>query len=91
MINALFTGIANAVGINPLIVEIILIALTLTGGAIGYGVWHHEVYEQGVKDTIAGIAREDKKLIDRAIDARAKWQECTTQGGNWDQTTGRCH
>lgn len=55
-----------------------------------YGVWHHKVYQQGVSDTIAGIAREDSRWINRAIEARNKWKDCRDQGHEWDQSTGRC-
>jgi hypothetical protein len=55
-----------------------------------YGVWHHRVYESGVEAAIAGIAREDSRWIDRAVKARGIWRDCRDQGGNWDQTTGRC-
>lgn len=69
----------------------LLVAVGLIGAVVtAYGVWHHEVYESGVKDTIAGIARADQKLIERASAARGKWKECHEQNRGWDQTTGRC-
>ena len=55
-----------------------------------YGVWHHRVYQQGVNDTLAGIAREDAKWIKRALDARGKLKDCADLGRHWDQTEGRC-
>jgi hypothetical protein len=69
----------------------ILIAAGLIGSAaIAYGVWHHRIYESGVADAVAGIAREDSRFIDRAIKARDTWQACHDQHRGWDQTTGRC-
>jgi hypothetical protein len=69
----------------------VLVALGLVGALLtAYGVWHHQVYESGVRDTIAGIAREDAKWIDRAVKARSKWKDCHDQNRGWDQTTGRC-
>ncbi|MCP1832849.1 hypothetical protein [Bradyrhizobium sp. USDA 4545] len=55
-----------------------------------YGIWHHQIYQSGVNDTIAGIAREDKGWVDRAWEARSKLQACKALGRGWDQTTGRC-
>ena len=67
------------------------IALGLIGAlAIAYGVWHHKVYQSGVNDTIAAIAREDTRFINKALAARTKWKECRDQNRGWDQTTGRC-
>lgn len=69
----------------------LLIVLGLAGSLLtAYGVWHHKVYQSGVADTIAGIAREDRRFVDAARKARAKWQECSEQNRGWDQTTGRC-
>lgn len=67
------------------------IAAGLVAAAVtAYGLWHHRVYESGVRDTIAGIARADAKWIDRASAARGKWKQCHEQNRGWDQTTGRC-
>ena len=55
-----------------------------------YGVWHYKVYQNGVTDTIAAIAREDQRLINRALEARGKLKECKDAGRPWDQTTGGC-
>ncbi len=69
----------------------ILIALGLAASLLtAYGIWHHEIYQSGVNDTIAGIARADKAWIDKASSARSKWKECNSQNRGWDQTTGRC-
>lgn len=69
----------------------ILIGLGLVGALVAAGAeWHHRIYESGVKDTIAAIARADKVVIDRASVARGKWKECDAQNRGWDQTTGKC-
>lgn len=66
------------------------IAIVITLTALGYGAWHHEVYQSGVNAAIAGIAKEDARLIDRALQARAKLKDCQGLERKWDQTTGRC-
>lgn len=63
------------------------LALTIVAA---YGVWHHEVYQSGVNDTIAGIARADAKLVERATKARAKLKDCHATNREWDQSTGQC-
>lgn len=69
----------------------IVIAGGLALGLLGiYGAWHHQIYQSGVNDTIAGIAREDSRWINRALQARNKWEECHAQKREWDQSTGRC-
>ena len=73
----------------------LVMKLCIAGGVslaiiAGYGLWHHEVYQSGVKDTIAAIARADQKVITRASAARGKWKECHDQNRGWDQTTGGC-
>lgn len=68
--------------------------VAIAGIAVGlvavYAIWHHEVYQSGVDDTIAKIAREDKALVDRAWEARGQWQACRDLKRGWDQTTGKC-
>jgi len=91
MISIIFTWFVRSTGLSAFWTEAVLIAILVAGVIAGYEDWRHEVYEEGVRDTIAAIAREDKKMVDRAIDARSKWQQCETDGGNWDETTGRCH
>jgi hypothetical protein len=69
----------------------ILIGLgALAALATAYGVWHHEVYESGVKDTIAAIARADAKTVARAVAARAVLKDCQARNLTWDQSTGKC-
>jgi hypothetical protein len=68
-----------------------LVALAFVAVALA-AFWggHHGAYQSGVNDTIAGIARADTKLVDRARAARAKLKECEAEGGNWDQSKGKC-
>lgn len=77
----------NAAG---LITKLIAGGLVLASIATAYAVWHHKVYQSGVNDTIAAIAREDQRYIKRALDARSKLQDCRDLSRHWDQTTGRC-
>jgi hypothetical protein len=55
-----------------------------------YGVWHHQFYQRGVDDAVARIARNDARLVARAVAARAKLKDCQIRGMSWDQTTGAC-
>lgn len=55
-----------------------------------YGVWHHRVYQSGVDDTLAKIAKADAKLVNRALEMRRVLSDCTAAGRGWDQSTGRC-
>jgi hypothetical protein len=59
-------------------------------GGIAYGVWHHKVYQGGVDDTIAKIARNDAKTVARASKLRDVYETCAARNGRWDQTTGAC-
>jgi sensor domain CHASE-containing protein len=69
----------------------ILVAAGLVAAALAtYGVWHHKVYQSGVDDAVAKIARADAKLVNRAIEARRKLKDCQSQDKAWDQTTGAC-
>lgn len=69
----------------------ILIGLGLAATLLAvYGEWHHKIYQSGVRDTIAGIARADEKLVGRAKKARSKVLECQAAGRAWDQSTGAC-
>lgn len=69
----------------------ILIGLGIAATLVAaYAEWHHQIYKQGVNDTIAGIARADKAWIDKASAARSKWKDCNAQNRGWDQTTGKC-
>ena len=90
MISLIFTWFVRTTGLSSFWTEAVLIAFIVASGIAGYGYWHHEVYEQGVKDTIEAIAREDQKMIDRAVKARGVFEACQNDGGNWNETTGRC-
>ncbi len=69
----------------------LLIALGLVASLLtAYGVWHHKVYQSGVNDTVAAIARADAKLVERATKARAKLKSCQAFNKEWDQSTGNC-
>lgn len=85
-LKAAMTALGTASLVTKLFVAAGLFAAVLTA----YGVWHHRVYQNGVKDTIAGMARADAKLVDRALKARGKLKECQAQSREWDQSTGEC-
>jgi len=80
----------TALEASGLLMKLAVAAGLVTAVLIAYGVWHHKVYQSGVDDTIAAIAREDARFINRALAARNRWKECHDQGRGWDQSTGRC-
>jgi hypothetical protein len=81
---------ATALGAAGLLTKV-LVGLGLVAALlVAYGVWHHKVYKSGVDDTIAKIAANDARLVDRAFKARAKLKDCQAQGRAWDQSTGAC-
>ncbi len=86
----MISGIFAALEASGILVKIAVIGAVLIALATAYGVWHHEVYQSGVNDTIAGIARADAKLVDRALKARAVLKQCQDSGHKWDQSTGTC-
>lgn len=73
-----------------ILTKLAIAAGLIAAAGIAYGVWHHEIYQSGVNDAVAGIARADQKLVDRALKARAKLKECQALNRPWDQTTGKC-
>lgn len=90
MLGSALEAFAGLTGLSKTLIVLGLVAV-VSASAIGiYGYWHHEVYQSGVNDTIAAIAREDKALTDRTWEARQKWQACRDRGRGWDQTTGSC-
>ena len=69
----------------------VLVALGLAASlVVTYGVWHHKVYQSGVDDTVAKIAKADAKTIARAQKARDTYKNCNNMGRRWDQATGAC-
>lgn len=74
-------GLLKSAGIAAVLISVLL---------GGYELWHHKVYQSGIDDAVAGIAREDARLINRATAARAKLKECQSLDRDWDQSTGRC-
>lgn len=80
----------SALGAAGIVTKLIVAAGLLAALLAAYGVWHHEVYQSGVSDAVAGIARADSKLVDRALKARGKLKECQALGRPWDQSTGKC-
>lgn len=69
----------------------VIIALGLAGVALtAYGVWHHRIYQSGVNDTLAKIAKADAEMVGRALEMRRVLSDCQAAGRVWDQSTGRC-
>lgn len=69
----------------------VIIALGLAGSLlVAYGVWHHRVYQSGVNDTLAKIAKADARMVARALEMRRALSECNAAGHHWNQSTGRC-
>lgn len=69
----------------------VIIALSLAATLMaGYGLWHHEVYQSGVNDTLAKIAAADERLVQRALKMRGELKLCQEAGHAWDQSSGRC-
>lgn len=69
----------------------VLVALGLVASLLtAYGVWHHEVYQGGVSDTLARIARADERMVQRALQMRGKLLLCQEAGRSWNQSTGGC-
>jgi hypothetical protein len=80
----------KAFAATGLVTKLIAVGVLLASMGIGYGVWHHKVYQRGVDDTIAKIARADAKTIAKATEARGVLKSCQARGLGWDQTTGQC-
>lgn len=70
----------------------LIIALGLAASLLGvYGVWHHRVYQSGVNDTLAKIARAEVKMVGRALKLRQDLTECESiPGREWKMEIGRC-
>jgi len=86
MIGTIVTGI-KLFGIGK---SLAIFAAVFGALVLGYAVWHHKVYQSGVDDTIAKIARADAKTVERASKARSVLKDCQARSLSWDQTTGRC-
>ena len=80
----------SALSTAGLLTKLLVAAGVVVALLTAYGVWHHKVYQSGVDDTIARIAANDARLVDRAFKARAKLKDCQAQGRAWDQSTGAC-
>jgi redox-regulated HSP33 family molecular chaperone len=85
-VKAVLTALSAAGLLTKLLVAAGLFAAMLTA----YGVWHHKVYQSGVRDTLVAIARADAKVIARATEYRNAWKNCRALEKKWDQTTGGC-
>lgn len=68
----------------------IVVIAVIVSSLSSYWIGRWGQYKRGESDAIAGIAREDAKLIDRARAGRAKYEECVARGMRWSQVTGDC-
>jgi hypothetical protein len=80
----------KAFAATGLVTKLIAAGVLLAALATTYGVWHHKVYQSGVNDTLAKIARADAKTVAKALAARGVLKGCQARGLEWDQTTGAC-
>ena len=90
MIGLVFKAALGAFGAAGLLTKLIVVGSLAVTLLTAYGVWHHSIYQSGVNDTLAAIARADAKTIARAQVARSAWKNCRDLGKHWDQSTGRC-
>lgn len=90
MIGGIFKIGLAAFGGAGLMTKAIVIGAMALSLLTAYGVWHHKIYERGVEDTIAKIARADEAILKRARDARSSFASCRSAGRTWDQGTNQC-
>jgi hypothetical protein len=67
-----------------------LVVAVLIACQVSFWIGRGNAYKEGEADAIAGIARNDTKLVGKAKAARTKLLDCQAQGRRWDQTTGAC-
>ena len=68
----------------------IVISAFVVASVVSFWIGNNSAYHRGVDDTIAKIARNDARLVDRAKKARATLLRCQDENKNWDQSTGSC-
>lgn len=68
----------------------IVIIAVLIACQVSFWIGRSGAYQDGHAAAIAGIARNDTKLVSRAKAARSKLLDCQAQGRRWDQSTGAC-
>jgi hypothetical protein len=86
----MISTVVEAIKLFGLLKSFAILAAALAALGITYVVWHHQVYQSGVNDTYAKIARDDAAAVGRASKMRDQYTTCADRGGAWDQTTGRC-
>ncbi|WP_454629503.1 hypothetical protein [Bradyrhizobium cenepequi] len=67
-----------------------VVAAFIVASIVSFWIGNRDAYQRGVDDTVAKIARADKKLVDRAKRARSALLKCQEQNMVWDQSTGSC-
>jgi len=80
----------EAFGAAGLLTKAMIVGGMLLSLVTVYGVWHHRIYQSGVDDTIAKIARGDAKTIAKASAGRSAFKVCRDAGRQWDQGSNKC-
>jgi hypothetical protein len=73
-----------------LVTKLIVIGSLIVSATVVYGGWYLHVYNKGYRAAIVAIAKQDKRAVKAATDARATLRDCTSRGLVWDQSTGQC-
>jgi len=68
----------------------VVVVVFVVASLASYWIGREGSFRRGEAAAIAGIAREDEKLIGRALAARSKLKECQALNMTWVQSTGEC-
>lgn len=79
------------IALLPLVWRVGLIAAAVAALIVGYGVWHHKVYQKGYDAAIADVAAENKEAVDAAKALQDKRHACIAAGGSWSVVDGVCN
>lgn len=74
----------------PLMWRIGIAAAAVGALAVGYGFWHHAVYQSGYAAAIAAVADADDGAVNRVKDEVKIRAECRARGGTWDLVNWKC-
>jgi hypothetical protein len=85
-----FEAALKALGAAGLLTKVLIALGAAASLAAVYAAWHHQIYQSGVNDTIAKIAKADARMIERATKARSALLDCEARKMEWDMSTGRC-
>jgi hypothetical protein len=68
--------------------RILIVGGGIAAIAVGYGLWHHKVFNSGWNAAIAAMPRRIGNRCGSL--ARANWRACIDDGGVWNASTGHC-